>query len=120
MTPTPPRPLAHLELHTPDRATARAFYSELLGGDLVKRSEELVRAVYEELHRAGPAGLRYMTFKLEDGVSFLHIAESETPENPLSEVAAFQEFQRQIADRCEEQPVSTELTEIGSYRAGAD
>ena len=31
MTPTAPRPLAHLELHTSDRAAARAFYSELLG-----------------------------------------------------------------------------------------
>jgi predicted enzyme related to lactoylglutathione lyase len=31
MTPTAPRPLAHLELHTPDGTTARAFYSELVG-----------------------------------------------------------------------------------------
>jgi uncharacterized protein len=31
MTLTAPRPLAHLELHTRDRAEARAFYSELLG-----------------------------------------------------------------------------------------
>jgi predicted enzyme related to lactoylglutathione lyase len=31
MTLTAPRPLAHLELHTPDGRTARAFYSELLG-----------------------------------------------------------------------------------------
>jgi predicted enzyme related to lactoylglutathione lyase len=31
MTPTRPRPLAHLELHTPDLGSARAFYSELLG-----------------------------------------------------------------------------------------
>jgi uncharacterized protein len=31
MTHTPPRPLAHLELHTPDGTAARAFYSELLG-----------------------------------------------------------------------------------------
>jgi predicted enzyme related to lactoylglutathione lyase len=31
MTPTAPRPLAHLELHTPDRAAARAFYTKLLG-----------------------------------------------------------------------------------------
>jgi uncharacterized protein len=31
VTPTTPKPLAHLELHTPDRAAARAFYSELLG-----------------------------------------------------------------------------------------
>jgi predicted enzyme related to lactoylglutathione lyase len=31
MTPTPPRPLVHLELHTPDGRAARGFYSELLG-----------------------------------------------------------------------------------------
>ena len=31
MTLTAPRPLAHLELHTPDGGAARAFYSELLG-----------------------------------------------------------------------------------------
>jgi predicted enzyme related to lactoylglutathione lyase len=31
MTPTPPRPLAHLELHTPDGAAACAFVAELLG-----------------------------------------------------------------------------------------
>jgi predicted enzyme related to lactoylglutathione lyase len=31
MTPTAPRPLAHLELHTPNLARASVFYSELLG-----------------------------------------------------------------------------------------
>ena len=31
MAPTPPRPLAHLELHTANQARAAAFYSELLG-----------------------------------------------------------------------------------------
>jgi predicted enzyme related to lactoylglutathione lyase len=31
MTPTAPRPLAHLELHTTDLNGARAFYAELLG-----------------------------------------------------------------------------------------
>jgi uncharacterized protein len=31
MTPSAPRPLAHLELHTPDGTTARAFYTGLLG-----------------------------------------------------------------------------------------
>lgn len=84
--------------------------------DQVERNEELVRAVYEELHRAGPSGLRYMTFKLEDGVSFMHISESEGEDNPLTQVAAFKEFQREVADRCDEQPVVTEMTEVGSYR----
>ena len=31
MTPTAPRPLAHLELHTTDLGLARGFYSQLLG-----------------------------------------------------------------------------------------
>jgi hypothetical protein len=84
--------------------------------DQVDRNEELVRAVYEELHRAAPAGFRYVTFKLEDGVSFMHISESEGDESPLADMAAAQEFQREIADRCDEQPVITQLTEVGSYR----
>ena len=37
--------------------------------DQVEANEELVRAVYEELDRTSPAGLRYATFKLADGVS---------------------------------------------------
>jgi hypothetical protein len=88
--------------------------------DQVERNEELVRAVYEELHRAAPSGFRYMTFKLEDGVSFMHISESEGEDSPLPGLAAVQEFQREIADRCEDQPVFTELTEVGSYRSAAD
>jgi hypothetical protein len=86
----------------------------------VGRNEELVRAVYEELHRAAPSGFRYVTFKLEDGVSFMHISESEGEDSPLAGLASAQEFQREIAERCEEQPVITKLTEVGSYRAGAD
>jgi quinol monooxygenase YgiN len=84
--------------------------------DQVERNELLVRAVYEELHRAEPTGLRYATFRLEDGVSFVHLAESEDAESPLTKLESFQEFQREIKDRCDEQPVVTELSEIGSFR----
>jgi len=80
------------------------------------KNEALVRAVYEELRAAGPDGLRYATFKLEDGVSFVHIAETGDGQNPLTEVEAFKEFQAGIRDRCEEPPVVTELIEIGSFR----
>ena len=34
-------------------------------------------AVYEELHRVRPAGLRYATFRLDDGVSFVHLVSYE-------------------------------------------
>ena len=32
--------------------------------DHVERNEALVRAVYDELHRTAPGGLRYATFRL--------------------------------------------------------
>jgi len=83
--------------------------------DRAAENEELVRAVYDELHRTQPDGLRYSTFVLEDGVSFVHLAITEEGSNPLPEVEAFKEFQRGIEERCEEKPVVTALREIGSY-----
>jgi hypothetical protein len=84
--------------------------------DRVAQNEELVRAVYEELERTRPAGLRYATFKLEDGVSFVHVAASEGERSPLPDVAAFKAFQEGIRERCDEPPVAGELREIGSFR----
>ena len=82
------------------------------------RNEELVRAVYEELHRTKPEGMRYATFRLEDGVSFVHLhsGEAEDGSNPLTELASFKAFQAGIRERCDEAPVVTELREVGSYR----
>jgi hypothetical protein len=48
------------------------------------RNEELVRAVYDELQRTQPAGLRYATFRMQDGVTFVHLAETDDERNPLS------------------------------------
>jgi hypothetical protein len=83
--------------------------------DQAAANEELVRAVYDELDRTKPAGLRYATFKLEDGVSFVHLA-SFDGQSPLSDVQAFKEFQKGIRERCDEPPVATELQEVGSFR----
>jgi hypothetical protein len=90
--------------------------------DRVAENEELVRAVYDELHRIQPAGLRYATFKLDDGVSFVHLASTETEDgrNRLSDLPAFKRFQENIGERCDEGPVATELREIGSYRFFTD
>ncbi len=82
----------------------------------VAENEELVRAVYEELAQVAPDGLHYATFRLEDGVSFMHVAVTEADRNPLSDLEAFQRFQAGIADRCDEAPVVTALSEIGSFR----
>jgi hypothetical protein len=87
--------------------------------DRVSENEALVRAVYEELSNDPPAGLRYATFRLADGVSFVHVAYTDTDSerSPLADVAAFTRFQAGILERCEEPPVVTELEEIGSFRA---
>src|SRR4051794_27610975 len=84
--------------------------------DRVAENEELVRAVYDELAAAAPAGLRYATFRLDDGVSFVHMATVEGDHNPLAEVAAFARFQADVRDRCDVPPVVTELHEVGCYR----
>ena len=84
-------------------------------------NEELVRAVYAELHATEPEGFRYATFKLEDGVSFVHVAElDDEVANPLPELQAFNRFSANISDRCDEQPVVSEATPIGSYRMLTD
>jgi hypothetical protein len=86
--------------------------------DRADENERLVRAVYEELHETKPEGLRYATLRLDDGVSFVHLSESESDTSPLTEVPAFKAFQKEIADRTDEQPVVTEAEVVGSYGFG--
>jgi hypothetical protein len=79
---------------------------------------DLVRAVYGELATQQPPGFRYATFVMEDGVTFTHIAFTE-PEHtaPLPDLPAFQRFVSDIAERCEEPPQTTRLSEqVGAYR----
>ena len=85
--------------------------------DRAAENEALIKKVFEELKATSPDGIRYASFKLDDGVSFVHIASIEAAEgNPLAATAAFKAFQEQIKDRCEEMPVAVELNEIGSYK----
>lgn len=81
-------------------------------------NERYIRAVFAQLEREQPAGLRYASFVLPDGVSFVHVASVETPDgqNPLVALDAFKEFAAAIQERCEEPPVTTVLNEVGSYR----
>ena len=86
--------------------------------DRAAENERLIAAVFDELKRQQPAGLRYASFKLGDGVSFVHIVSHEAADgaNPLTQLAAFKAFTASVRDRCEEPPVVVELHEIGAYR----
>ena len=85
--------------------------------DRADENKQLINTVFEELKEKQPAGIRYATFLLPDGVSFVHIASIETMDgsNPLSMTDAFKVFQKDIKDRCEEPPVAVDITEVGSY-----
>ncbi len=85
--------------------------------DASGENERLIQAVFAELARSKPAGLRYQSFKLADGVSFVHVATVDTADgkNPLTTLDAFKSFTKDIKDRCVEPPVTTELTIVGSF-----
>jgi len=75
----------------------------------------LVRAVFDALHAAHPDGVRYATLRMEDGVSFLHVARGAT--TVLRDLDAFRAFGAAIAERTEEPPAFASATLVGEYRA---
>ena len=79
---------------------------------------EYIRDVFRALEKSKPEGLRYGSFQLEDGVSFVHIASIETEDgtNPLASFDEFKVFTQDIASRCEEPPVASSAETIGNYR----
>jgi hypothetical protein len=88
-----------------------------LKADRVAENERYVTTVFEALKLARPPGLHYATFKLADGVSFVHVVSHEEPDgsNALTSLAEFKAFSAGVKDRCEVLPTRVELTEIGSY-----
>ena len=84
--------------------------------DRADENVTLVQAVYEQLALERPAGIHYATFWLPDSVSFMHIViDSDDPGAVLNVLSAVRAFVTGIADRCEEPPVATEITLVGSY-----
>ena len=61
-------------------------------------NERLIRDVFAELAEQQPPGLRYAAFRLDDGVSFVHVAVTDGAANPLSASAAFGKFQAGIQE----------------------
>ena len=82
-----------------------------------EENQHLIERVFAELAEVAPEGLRYASFMLEDGVSFLHVAAIETGDgsNPLGAIEAFAEFTREIGERCDEPPGAQEAQLVGSY-----
>ena len=83
--------------------------------DELERELELLGAIYEELEATQPDGLRYATFQLEDGVSFVEFVETDDP-GRFSQLATFRAYRATLDERCDEPPTVTELHEVASFR----
>jgi hypothetical protein len=81
-----------------------------------EENEQLVRDVYRELAERRPDGFHYITLRLDDGVSFVHVAlQDDDAENPLPELPAFARFQACLAERLAEGPQPSPASVVGSY-----
>lgn len=86
--------------------------------DRAEENQQLVENVFAELDRMSATGFAYVSFRLDDGVSFIHVVVEEEGESSVSlaDVPAFRAFVADIADRCDEPPVALGATVVGAHR----
>jgi len=83
-------------------------------------NQELIEAVFADLDQRGSHGFTYQVFRLEDGVSFVHVVIEHDVDDPdsLNDVPAFQRFVADIADRCDVAPLALGATVVGRHLGG--
>ncbi|WP_205354725.1 hypothetical protein [Embleya scabrispora] len=60
--------------------------------EAAEENQRLIENVFAEPESTAPPGLRYSSFRLTDGVTFVHVVDGDG----LAESAAFREFQRNL------------------------
>jgi hypothetical protein len=83
-----------------------------------EENQRLIEAVFVELNEREPDGFTYKVFRLDDGVSFIHVVIEHDVDDPesLTELPAFQSFVAGIGDRCDVPPVASGASIVGGYR----
>jgi len=81
-------------------------------------NQTLIEAVFADLEARQPDGFTYKVFRLDDGVSFLHVVIEHDIADPgsLQDVPAFQAFVADIAERCDVPPHAVGASVVGGYR----
>jgi hypothetical protein len=81
-------------------------------------NQRLVEGVFADLDARKPEGFTYNVFRLDDGVSFIHVLIEHDVDQPdsLQSVPAFQAFAAGVGDRCDVPPVASGATTVGRYR----
>ena len=82
--------------------------------DQADENQRLSAAVFGELRKTAPAGLRYAVFRLPDD-SFIHLAALEEGAAPLSALETFRAFSNGVRDRCAEPPLAAQPVLVGNY-----
>ena len=84
--------------------------------DRVGENRDYIEKVFQALNQARPEGLRYASFVMADGVSFVHVAAvADGGPNPLTEFPEFKAFTADIRERCDEPPAPADLEVVGNY-----
>ena len=86
--------------------------------DRAQENQRLIEAVFVELEERQPDGFTYKVFRLDDGVSFVHVVIEHDGDDPasLQDLPAFQTFVSNIGDRCDAPPAASGATIVGGYR----
>lgn len=80
--------------------------------------EAAVRVLFAALDEARPHGVRYSSYRLQDGVTYVVVLQIEEGiDNPLPKVPEFLEFQENLRGWLAEPPAPEQLTVIGDYRS---
>jgi hypothetical protein len=79
-------------------------------------NERLVEAVFAELRAKAPTHFGYATFRLDDGVSFVHVMQEYEPGDlALNDLPAFQAFTAGVGERCAVPPDAKGAKVVGAY-----
>ena len=83
-----------------------------------EENQQLIMAMFAELDEGELDGFTYKVFRLEDGMSFIHVCIEHDIADPdsLQAVPAFQAFMADLAGRCAVPPLATQATVVGGYR----
>lgn len=95
----------------------RIMFTCELKPDAVDEDSALLTEVYTELESRRPAGMRYDTFRAEDGVTLVSFVELEQGPDVMQGLPAFQRYRATLEDRCVRPPSMTVLDEVGTYSA---
>ena len=78
-------------------------------------NQRLIGEVFAELASVRPEGLRYTVSRLDDGLSYVHVAVVDGPSNPLTSLESFRAFSSTVGDRTIQPPASVTSEVIAAY-----